>query len=88
MVNLVSNAVKFTQEGRVEVWSGARARPECYEVAVEVIDTGPGIAEEDQAQLFRAFSRLSPASDMEGAGLEFGDCAGALPVPWGPGYGQ
>ncbi|HXF82632.1 MAG TPA: HAMP domain-containing sensor histidine kinase, partial [bacterium] len=52
LLNLVSNALKFTQAGQVEV-----AAQECGDVRVEfsVRDTGPGMSATDD--LFRPFSR-------------------------------
>jgi len=68
MLNLLSNAVKFTSEGgRVSVEAGR-----CDgEVRIAVRDTGAGIAPEDQAVLFEAFSQVGPdrARRSEGTGL-------------------
>ncbi len=55
--NLVSNAIKFTPRGgEITV----RVTPENGEVRLAVTDTGPGLSEEDQRQLFRPFQRLTP----------------------------
>jgi signal transduction histidine kinase/CheY-like chemotaxis protein len=65
-LNLVGNALKFTQRGEVEVrvvLSQGRLR-------LAVRDTGPGIAAEDLAQLFQPFVQVGPAqSQEEGSGL-------------------
>lgn len=64
--NLIANAVRYTREGRVLV--GARRSGGM--IRLEVRDTGPGIAEEDQDTIFREFHRLdAPASASEGMGL-------------------
>ena len=64
--NLIGNAVRYTRTGRVLV--GARRAG--GNVRLEVRDTGPGIAEEDQDAIFREFHRLdAPASASEGMGL-------------------
>jgi signal transduction histidine kinase len=70
--NLVSNAVKYTEEGDVSVGVGLRSgagTPGPGEWAVvEVSDTGPGIPQDKQHLLFREFSRLEPGA-TQGAGL-------------------
>ncbi|APE43503.1 hybrid sensor histidine kinase/response regulator [Sulfitobacter alexandrii] len=53
--NLVSNAVRYTQTGRVLV--GVRRRGGVAQL--QVWDTGPGIAETDQEAIFQEFRRLS-----------------------------
>jgi signal transduction histidine kinase len=66
LLNLVGNAVKFTDQGSVTV----RARLEGERVRIEVIDTGPGIAAADHSKLFREFSQLEvPGPRPEGSGL-------------------
>ncbi|MEO1550309.1 MAG: HAMP domain-containing sensor histidine kinase, partial [Pseudomonadota bacterium] len=64
--NLIGNAVRYTQDGKVLVG----VRPRAGEVRVDVADTGPGISEEDQERIFKEFERLSPrTSDGLGLGL-------------------
>ncbi|MEL6678400.1 MAG: PAS-domain containing protein [Pseudomonadota bacterium] len=64
--NLTANAIRYTQTGRVVV--GARRQGNT--LRLEVWDTGPGIPEEAQAQIFREFQRLdATASASEGMGL-------------------
>jgi signal transduction histidine kinase len=68
LTNLVDNAIKFTPEGgRITV----RVREAAGEVLTEVIDTGPGIAEESIAKLFRPFSQVDMSSTRRvgGSGL-------------------
>ncbi|MBK6852642.1 MAG: PAS domain S-box protein [Burkholderiales bacterium] len=76
MINLTNNAIKFTDEGRVTLLleAGVGDRP----VRFSVIDTGPGIREQDQGKLFEAFSQLSAANGrprVEGTGLGLYLCA-------------
>ncbi len=59
--NLVGNAVKYTREGEVVV----RLR----ENAVDVIDTGPGLSEEDAARLFERGYRGTHAEHSQGGGI-------------------
>ncbi|MDH2328896.1 ATP-binding protein [Cereibacter sp. SYSU M97828] len=62
--NLISNALKYTERGRVLV--GARRDGDA--IWLEVHDTGPGIAPADQRRIFNEFERLS-RSDVPGMGL-------------------
>ena len=69
--NLVSNAVKFTAEGRVSITvSGERLQGACH-LRVEVADTGIGIAHDRQGELFTEFTQLdvSYARRFGGTGL-------------------
>ena len=64
-VNLLANATKFTEKGNVRVRLTANGR----EYQVEVIDTGPGIAEEDLERIFNKFERVGATQTEEGSGL-------------------
>ena len=65
--NLVSNAVRYTDRGAILV--GAR-RDGSDGIRIEVHDTGPGIAPDDQQKIFKEFARLSPSqSGATGLGL-------------------
>jgi len=70
--NLLSNALKYTERGsitvRVEEREGGAAPAPGKWVAVDVVDTGPGIPEEKQRLLFREFTRLEPGR-RRGAGV-------------------
>jgi PAS domain S-box-containing protein len=70
LLNLIGNAVKFTEKGSVRVVARLeRGVPERY--AIDVIDTGIGIAPERTAALFEAFVQadLSIARRYGGTGL-------------------
>ncbi len=64
LVNLLGNAVKYTEEGHVRV--AARRRGGSLEVAVE--DTGRGIARDDLARVFEPFWRAA-GDNRGGSGL-------------------
>ncbi|MEA2973244.1 MAG: hypothetical protein QOG82_1702 [Actinomycetota bacterium] len=73
LLNLVSNAVKFTDEGHVEVRAVVRPGvPGRTTVRFEVVDTGIGIAPEDQRLLFLPFSQVDAASDRRFGGTGLG----------------
>ncbi|PJF10804.1 PAS-domain containing protein [Pseudorhodobacter sp. MZDSW-24AT] len=64
--NLIGNAIRYTETGRVVV----AARKRAGRVRLEVWDTGPGIPEEEQDNIFKEFHRLNArASASEGMGL-------------------
>jgi PAS domain S-box-containing protein len=67
--NLIDNAIKFTEEGSVEVAVHASADQET--IRIEVHDTGIGIADEEIPQIFNIFRQAdsSPARAHEGVGL-------------------
>jgi len=66
-LNLISNAVKFTQSGEIRLWVAASAG----EVSVSVSDTGPGILPADQEKVFNEFYRTERIieSGIGGMGL-------------------
>ncbi len=64
--NLLSNAIKFTPEGgSVRVLLSGDGRT----ARLEVVDTGVGIAMDDQASIFEAFKQAAAAAGLEGTGL-------------------
>ena len=63
-VNLVSNAIKYTDKGSVRV----RLTKDTDEVQVDIEDTGRGIAEEDVGRIFDKFERVGVQTE-EGSGL-------------------
>lgn len=68
MMNLIGNAVKFTEEGfvKVRIWAGKDD-----DWLMEISDSGPGIAEEAQQVIFDPFRQAdgSPTRQHRGTGL-------------------
>ena len=68
LLNIVSNAIKFTEQGSVRI--NVRMRDGAFDV--RVIDTGPGIAEEDCARIFEAFQQVDNSSTRTKGGTGLG----------------
>jgi signal transduction histidine kinase len=69
LINLMSNAVKFTEQGSISLEARKISDNEHIELAVS--DTGVGIKEEDLSKLFLSFSRINSSSKrtIPGTGL-------------------
>ncbi len=72
--NLIGNALKFTQQGEVEVRLTASDVSGGVGVTAEVRDTGPGIAEDQLEDLFSPFSQTDIGRSAGGAGLGLSIC--------------
>jgi polar amino acid transport system substrate-binding protein len=68
LVNLCSNAIKFTKQGKIEL----KALVDENEYRFEVIDTGIGISKEQQKDIFKAFSQANPMISKEFGGTGLG----------------
>jgi PAS domain S-box-containing protein len=71
LINLVNNAIKFTDEGGVSISLRERLANRRLQIEISVADTGVGIKPEEQTKLFQAFSQLDATSTrrFEGTGL-------------------
>lgn len=67
IINLVGNAVKFTERGGIAVAASGGREEE--RLRIEVRDTGPGISDEDQKRLFKSFEQTSAGHRAGGTGL-------------------
>ena len=73
VVNLLTNAAKYTEKGRVEFLVAGERTPEGQTISLRFVirDTGIGIREEDRSRLFEGFERLDIVRNrsIEGTGL-------------------
>jgi hypothetical protein len=71
LLNLIGNAIKFTDTGRIDVAVGFDRQDTPYPLRVTVADTGPGIAPGAQTSIFSAFEQADgPGAHREdGTGL-------------------
>jgi protein-histidine pros-kinase len=71
LLNLVNNAIKYTESGTVSVRFETSGEGAGRRVSLHVSDTGIGIKPEDQKRLFQAFEQLDASSTrrFEGVGL-------------------
>jgi signal transduction histidine kinase/CheY-like chemotaxis protein len=77
LLNFISNAAKFTEEGSITVAAMPVKDPKGKpEVMVTIADTGNGIAAEHQVKLFQPFSQVddSPTRKTGGTGLGLSIC--------------
>ncbi len=93
LVNLIGNAIKFTEEGEVRVEAVQTARG----TELSVTDTGPGISQEQQKALFLPFSQVDSSFTRRcgGTGLGLAICqqlaelmGGNMTVESEPGLGS
>jgi signal transduction histidine kinase/CheY-like chemotaxis protein len=77
LLNLLSNAAKFTESGSIVIEAKLQTNPDNYpEIVVSVSDTGSGIPAEHFPKLFEAFSQVdaSPTRRTGGTGLGLSIC--------------
>ncbi|HWZ70258.1 MAG TPA: GAF domain-containing protein [Casimicrobiaceae bacterium] len=68
LLNIIGNAIKFTDHGKVEVVAAAADG----KFNVDVRDTGPGIAEADQVRIFEEFQQVDVSSTRRKGGTGLG----------------
>jgi two-component system sensor histidine kinase RpfC len=97
LINLTSNAVKFTDAGSITLRCGFGPSDGDLEMWVSVTDTGPGIPVEAQQKIFDVFQQAddSIASEFGGTGLGLAICqkqasqmGGSIAVDSNPGTGS
>lgn len=82
LLNLLGNAVKFTDQGSVAVHVSRTKRPNDGRVWVrfEVVDTGVGVASEHQSAIFESFRQADASTSRRfgGTGLGLSICGGLV----------
>jgi signal transduction histidine kinase len=68
LLNLVGNAIKFTDQGEIAI----RASASNGSFTLAVRDTGPGIAEADQGKIFEEFQQADNSSTRKKGGTGLG----------------
>ena len=73
LLNLIGNAIKYTETGGISVWLGAEetANAGC-QVRCVVRDTGPGLGENERTRIFMEFERTSTADRSAASGTGLG----------------
>jgi len=78
MVNLLGNAVKFTEQGDVRLTARVSNRSvDRFHMVFEISDTGPGIPLEQQGKIFEAFSQVDSSTSRRFGGTGLG-----LTITW------
>lgn len=73
LMNLIGNAIKFTQKGSVTIESSFRkVKAGDFEIFISVQDTGPGISKEAQSKLFKSFSQAEASTTRQYGGTGLG----------------
>jgi CheY-like chemotaxis protein len=68
LINLIGNAIKYTEQGSVSVRLGTKQNDRSY-LLIEIEDSGPGIAPQDKSRIFEPFVQLGDHGVRKGTGL-------------------
>jgi two-component system sensor histidine kinase/response regulator len=69
LINLLSNATKFTEQGDIAVRASSTPIADRHLVTITVSDTGPGVAPDDLGRVFEVFEQGNVGMRAGGAGL-------------------
>ena len=72
LINLLGNAIKFTETGAVRLATRWRQEPNGGELQLEVVDTGIGMSEEQIGRLFQPFSQADTSTTRRFGGTGLG----------------
>jgi PAS domain S-box-containing protein len=72
LVNLVSNAIKFTDAGEVRIAVALVSAQDAPRLRLDVIDTGIGMSDEQTAKLFQPFTQVASSSTRRFGGTGLG----------------
>jgi two-component system sensor histidine kinase RpfC len=61
LINLIGNAIKFTEQGRIDVYIRPIGQGRPQRLRFDVVDTGIGIPEAAQARIFDSFTQADPS---------------------------
>ena len=81
LLNIVTNAIKFTPDGGKIIISSESDKKHCRYISVE--DSGPGVEPEKRSRVFESFYKADPSRKQEGFGLGLYICKQVL-----TGHGQ
>lgn len=72
LANLLVNAVRYTGRGRIELSASWREEAGGRLLALGIVDTGPGISDEDRESIFHPFERGQAGKDSDSGGSGLG----------------
>ncbi len=72
LINLIGNAIKFTEHGRVDVYVRPQGLGTKLKLRFEVVDTGIGIAEHAQSRIFESFNQADASITRRFGGTGLG----------------
>ena len=72
LLNLVSNGIKFTDRGGVQIHVSLMQANDRYDILFRVADTGIGIPEDQAGKLFKSFSQIDSSSTRRHGGTGLG----------------
>lgn len=72
LINLIGNAIKFTEHGRVDVYIRPVGQGQPQRLRFEIVDTGIGIPESAQARIFDSFTQADPSITRRFGGTGLG----------------